>query len=190
MYTRKFFVFFVLFATGVVSTQINIFEWLEFKLNKNTSMLKEVLGILRKEKTPHLREVAYGKNSYQSSTSKTDGIPHSSNRAVDGNMKTIIHTHFDNSPYWEVDLGKNYQIKRVEIYNRRDCCGERIHDLDITVGPSHNKMALCYHYVGPAKTGAHLIFDCQRTINGRYVNLTIKGKETLNIVEVKVYAIV
>lgn len=48
MYTRKFFVFFVLFATGVVSTQINIFEWLEFKLNKNTSMLKEVLGILRK----------------------------------------------------------------------------------------------------------------------------------------------
>ncbi|VDI83223.1 Hypothetical predicted protein [Mytilus galloprovincialis] len=189
MYTRKLFVFFVLFATGVVSTHINILEWLESKLNKNTSMLKEVLAILRKENTSHLREVAYGKKSYQSSTFVDNGTPYSSNLAVDGNMDTFMHTHSDNYPHWEVDLGKNYQIKRVEIYTRRNCCGERTHDLDISVGPSQNKMALCYHYVGPAKTAAHLIFDCQRTINGRYVNLTIKGKEMFNIAEVKVYAI-
>ncbi|XP_071152012.1 fucolectin-like, partial [Mytilus edulis] len=129
--------------------------------------------------TSHLREVAYGKKSYQSSTFVDNGTPYSSNLAVDGNMDTFMHTHSDNYPHWEVDLGKNYQIKRVEIYTRRNCCGERTHDLDISVGPSQNKMALCYHYVGPAKTGAHLIFDCQRTINGRYVNLTIKEKKCL-----------
>lgn len=76
------------------------------------------------ENTSHLREVAYGKKSYQSSTFVDNGTPYSSNLAVDGNMDTFMHTHSDNYPHWEVDLGKNYQIKRVEIYTRRNCCGK------------------------------------------------------------------
>lgn len=77
------------------------------------------------EKTSHLREVAYGKKSYQSSTFVENGTPYSSNLAVDGNMDTFMHTHSENYPHWEVDLGKNYQIKRVEIYTRRNCCGKK-----------------------------------------------------------------
>lgn len=75
------------------------------------------------ENTTHLKEVAYGKKSYQSST-YNHGNPYSSHLAVDGNIHTMIHTYTENSPYWEVDLGRIYRIKRVEIYNRRDCCGK------------------------------------------------------------------
>ncbi|VDH95422.1 Hypothetical predicted protein [Mytilus galloprovincialis] len=172
----------------VLSAQINISEWLESKLDNNTSMLKEILTILRKDNTTRLKEVAYGKRSYQSST-YIHGHPSSSHLAVNGNIHTMIHTTTENSPYWEVDLGRIYRIKRVEIYNRRDCCGDRLHDLDITVGPSHNRMSLCTHYTGPGINGAHLIFDCHRTESGRYVNLRIKEGEAINLMEDKVYAI-
>lgn len=50
-------------------------------------------------------------------------------------------------------------------------------------------MSLCKHYTGPGINGAHLIFDCHRTESGRYVNIMIKGREALNLMEVKVYAI-
>ena len=30
--------------------------------------------------------------------------------------------------HWTVDLGEEHQIARVEVFNRRDCCGERLSD--------------------------------------------------------------
>ncbi|CAC5374580.1 unnamed protein product [Mytilus coruscus] len=119
---------------------------------------------------------------------KTNTI-YASRFAVDGQLDTMTHTHLEQSPYWEVDLGKAYKIKRVEIFNRKDCCGERLHDLDITFGPAQNHMSLCAHYKGPGQNGEHLIFQCQRKNKyARYVKLMIKGREILNISEVKVYA--
>lgn len=67
--------------------------------------------------------------------------------------------------------------------------GNRLHDLDITVGPTENEMKLCAHYVGPANLGEHLVFECLHVdTHVRYVKLMIKDKEILHVVEVKVYA--
>lgn len=64
--------------------------------------------------TINLIEVAHQKPAEQSSNYK-DAYPAS--RAVDGNLNTHVHTNREQSPYWIVDLGKNYQIKRIEIFN-------------------------------------------------------------------------
>lgn len=48
--------------------------------------------------------------------------------AIDNNPNTSFHTA--NPPtandFWEVDLGKEHTLSRIEYYNRADCCQERI----------------------------------------------------------------
>ncbi|CAC5416566.1 unnamed protein product [Mytilus coruscus] len=167
--------------TGNITTAI---------LNSQSDMLQEILKAVRRDNsTIILREVAHGKPAEQSSVY---GGVYSAPRAVDGNLNTIMHTNIEQSPYWMVDLGKNYQIKRIEIFNVNDgakSTGERLHDLDIIVGPSHNTMHLCAHYVGPAQIGFHLLFERLHDENVRYVKLMIQGKEYLHVAEVKIYAV-
>ncbi|CAC5416555.1 unnamed protein product [Mytilus coruscus] len=167
--------------TGNITTAI---------LNRHSDILQEILEAVRRDYSINiLREVAYGKPAEQSSV--YGGVA-SASRAVDGNVNTIMHTNIQHSPYWMVDLGKTYQIKRIEIFNVNGgakSTGERLHDLDITVGPSHNKMHLCAHYVGPAQIGSHLLFECLHDENARYVKLMIQGTEYLHVAEVKIYAV-
>ncbi|CAC5416551.1 unnamed protein product [Mytilus coruscus] len=159
-------------------------------LNSHSDMLQEILKAVRKDNdTINLREVAYGKPAQQSSIYSSE---HSASRAVDGNVNTYIHTNIEQSPYWIVDLGKTYQIKRIEIFNRvvgDKSTGERLRNLDIIIGPSHNEMHLCAHYVGPAQLGDHLLFKCGHVENARYVKLMLTGTDYLNVAEVKVYAV-
>jgi hypothetical protein len=52
-------------------------------------------------------------------------------RAVDGNTNQVHTagscTHTDSAgstnPWWTVDLGETFDIHRLKIYNRGDCCG-------------------------------------------------------------------
>ncbi|CAG2196655.1 unnamed protein product [Mytilus edulis] len=125
--------------------------------------------------TINLKEVAHNKPSEQSSVYSAR---HSASRAVDGHVKSFIHTNIEQSPYWIVDLGKNYQIQQIKIFNKNDgdkSTGERLRDLDIMIGPSHNKMQICAHYVGPAKLGEYLQFTCEHVENARYVKLVSTG---------------
>ena len=48
------------------------------------------------------------------------------NSLWDNNPGTIVHTNNMPGVYVEIDLGKNYKISRVDIWNRRDCCHARI----------------------------------------------------------------
>ena len=71
--------------------------------------------------------MALGKTAYHAPGDGTN--PH---LAVDGNehhynpngdqcthtWETIDH------PWWKVDLGKNYYVRRVSIQNRVECCGK------------------------------------------------------------------
>ncbi|CAC5416587.1 unnamed protein product [Mytilus coruscus] len=157
------------------------------------------------------RDVAYGKSAKQSSVFRNLPI-YIASRAVDGDLNTWIHTEHDNMPFWIVDLEKIYKIKWIEIFNINkgfrssdtltnkiklnlqycdtkclSIIGKRLHDLDITVGPTEDEMKLCAHYVGPAKLGEHLVFECLHE-DIRYVKLMINGTEILHVLEVKVYA--
>jgi hypothetical protein len=45
----------------------------------------------------------------------------------------MVHTHGNPNNWWEVDLKKEYAISKVVIYNRTDCCGERIENGSVTL---------------------------------------------------------
>ncbi|VDI83224.1 Hypothetical predicted protein, partial [Mytilus galloprovincialis] len=106
----------------------------------------------------------------------------------DGRLNTIQHTNKEQFPFWVVDLGKIYDIERIEVFNRPNCCGKRLRDLDILIGPYHNAMKLCAHYAGPSHTGDHLVFQCGGVLRGRHVKLMMRTTEYLHVAEVKVFA--
>lgn len=67
-----------------------------------------------------LQELAEGKAATQSSLHGN----HWARYANDGNISTFSHTTTEQSPYWMVDLGRDYNIRQIEIFARRDCCGK------------------------------------------------------------------
>jgi len=78
--------------------------------------------------------LALNKPATQSSTSE-GGI---AARAVDGNTNgdfhmvgSVTHTGWDSAPSWEVDLEGDYYIRQIIVYNRSDCCSERLSNVTI-----------------------------------------------------------
>ena len=75
-----------------------------------------------------LTNVALGKTAYHAPGDRDNAY-----KAVDGNDNTYNPngqwcTHTDKTiddPWWKVDLGKNYYVRRVSIKNRGDCCGKK-----------------------------------------------------------------
>ncbi|MBK8006027.1 MAG: discoidin domain-containing protein [Gemmatimonadetes bacterium] len=56
-------------------------------------------------------------------------------RAIDGNRDgtfsatSVTHTAQESEPYWQGDLGAAHYIDEIRIYNRTDCCGDRLKQL-------------------------------------------------------------
>ena len=75
--------------------------------------------------------VARGKATSQSSTS--GGF--TSDLGVNGSTADFTHTAAgQNTPAtWTVNLGTNYGIERVIIYNRTSCCGSRLRDITVHI---------------------------------------------------------
>ena len=64
-------------------------------------------------------------------------------KAVDGNRsgnfnghKSCSHSKDYKGPHnwWRVNLGKPHHIQMVRIWNRTDCCGNRIHNAEVYAG--------------------------------------------------------
>ena len=77
------------------------------------------------------KNVALNKDANQSSnyTNTERGV---AGKAVDGNTNTnwsgnsVTHTKTGNDNYLQIDLGGGFRVKRVVVFNRKDCCSDRI----------------------------------------------------------------
>ncbi|HEY6563098.1 MAG TPA: discoidin domain-containing protein, partial [Pirellulaceae bacterium] len=53
-------------------------------------------------------------------------------RAADGKTNqefqehSVAHTEQESNPWWEIDLKQPHAIGRIRLWNRGDCCGERL----------------------------------------------------------------
>ena len=80
--------------------------------------------------------VAPGGTATQSSDFLVGGVePAVASRAIDGDTNgffpngSVTHTQGpgDPAPFWEVDLGRDHQIDEIVIWNRTDCCADRLY---------------------------------------------------------------
>ena len=84
--------------------------------------------------------------------------------AREGNM---CHSGGGHSPWLAIDYGTTVLVKRVEIFNRDDCCGDRTKNVDVRVADelptSASQMfsggSLLGQFAGPATDGQHIIIS-------------------------------
>jgi RHS repeat-associated protein len=139
--------------------------------------------------------LAWGKATSQSST----GFGGNSSRGVDGNTSgdwgdnSVSHTNLERQPWWQVDLGSVQQIGTVRLWNRTDCCSDRLSDFHVLVSDNPfsstdltttiNQAGVSRYYTaGPA--GALTEIGVGRS--GRYVRVQLAGDNYLSLAEVEV----
>lgn len=79
--------------------------------------------------------LALGRPAHQYNT----GFGGDAARAVDGNTdgnwanNSVTHTYGDYQNWWQVDLGSVQAISTIEVWNRTDCCSERLRNFYVFV---------------------------------------------------------
>lgn len=107
---------------------------------------------------------------------------------------SLTHTNNENQAWWEIDLGRSVEIDTVRLWNRTDCCSNRLNnfhvlvsntpfastDLATTIGQSG---VSDYHNQGTA--GRQTDLSVNRV--GRYVRVQLADVGILQLAEVQVF---
>ncbi|MEZ4730049.1 MAG: discoidin domain-containing protein [Caldilineaceae bacterium] len=140
--------------------------------------------------------VAQGKNATQSSTRSGAGA----GRAVDGNTNgnyssgSVTHTNYNTNAWWQVDLGANYTLESIQLWNRTDCRASRLANFYVFVsatdmaGRSLNSLrndATVWRYQVTGQAPSKLTIPA--AVNGRYVRVQLAGTNYLSLAEVQVW---
>ncbi len=145
------------------------------------------------KKTSRPVNLAKGRKASQSSVA-AGGVPQ---RAVDGNKngnfrnKSVTHTKDQVRPWWQVDLGGRFQIDTIRLYNRTDCCGQRLNNAVVMVSdkpfrgnPLKARRGDGIRRTSIGRSRASHTIKVGRT--GRYVRIQLPGKAPLSLAEVEV----
>jgi hypothetical protein len=135
--------------------------------------------------------VALGKPATQSSDYSSN---YPARNAVDGSLTNFADTQDSTQPWWQVDTGQSYPIDQIAIYNRSDCCADRLADYYVFVSDEP------FASTSPADTlaqpgvwsqhettqaGRPTVIDVGRS--GRYVRVQLAGSNQLALDEVQVF---
>jgi len=128
--------------------------------------------------------LALGKPATQSSIF----AGYDASRAVDGNTNgdfgvgSVAHTNADPQAWWQVDLQQSQPIDHVDVWNRTDCCGERLSNFVVSVsddGATWTSVPV----TGQGGTPTNVRIGRP----GRYVRVQLKGTNYLALAEVQVW---
>jgi alpha-L-fucosidase 2 len=137
----------------------------------------------------------------QSSTYATGAV---ASRAVDGNTNgafwsnSVTHTSenpLDTNPWWQVDLGASRAVSTVQLWNRTDCCSDRLRQFYVfasdTPFTSTNPQTTAaqpgvWSHFQTAAVGTSLALGVNRT--ARYLRVQLVGSDRpLSLAEVQVF---
>ncbi|APR74793.1 Endo-1,4-beta-xylanase [Minicystis rosea] len=108
--------------------------------------------------------------------------------AVDGNADgnfqagSVTHTNSEAQAWWQVDLERVQPIGNVVIYNRTDCCSERLTNFNLLVSDDG---ASWQTYPNSDPAPAQITMAVNRT--ARYVRVQLVGTNVLSLAEVQVF---
>ena len=122
--------------------------------------------------------------------------------AVDGNTDgafpdgSLTHTGLDQNAWWQVDLGTSATVSSVVVWNRTDCCGDRLDDYWVFVSntpfaPTDTPATLqnragtwsSHQTVQPNPSATITVPGIQ----GRYVRVQLSSPNYLSLAEVQVF---
>ena len=148
---------------------------------------------------PAPQDQALNKAATQSSTYSASTI---ASKAVDGNTDgnfwdgSVSHTNQDANAWWQVDLGASATVSTIMVWNRTDCCGDRLSDYWVFVsntpfGPSDTPTTLqsragtwSSHQTAEPDRSASISVP---SVQGRYVRVQLSGTNYLSLAEVQIF---
>ncbi|WP_171906722.1 alpha-N-acetylglucosaminidase TIM-barrel domain-containing protein [Jiangella alba] len=137
--------------------------------------------------------LALGQVATQSSEFRGGRFPASN--AVDGDPSNFSHTAEDGSrePWWQVDLGKVSDIGEIRVWNRADCCQDRVAGLYLFISDEPFTTTTVEETVADADVRTIVLEEAAGRPTsvsvqgrGRYVRLQTVKTTPLNIAEVEV----
>ena len=143
-----------------------------------------------------LSNLALGATATQSSTYATANA----GLAIDGNKNgnnanaSLAITNNDAQAWWELDLGRTVEIDSIRLWNRTDCCGDRLSDFHVLVSEapfSSRSLAEVQAQDGVSDYAVAGAAGQQTDIAvgrfGRYVRVQLEGTNYLQLAEVQVF---
>lgn len=141
--------------------------------------------------------LALGQEATQSSNYGDAAL---ADRAVDGNTGgawgeySLTHTNNDYQAWWQVDLGHVYELGELRVWNRTDCCADRLSDFYVIVSDQpFVSTELTATLFQPGVSAYHTQGQGGRpttlTLNhtGRYVRVQLAGTNYLSLAEVEIF---
>ncbi|MFK8009763.1 MAG: T9SS type A sorting domain-containing protein [Saprospiraceae bacterium] len=143
--------------------------------------------------------LALNQPTNQMSTIQVNGITGSASKAVDGNQNgtfftsnsSVSATTFSNQPWWEVDLGSDVFIEKINFFNRTDGsdrsnnCHVLVSSVPFSSGNLANAQAQAnFSEFIPGQVGSPSIVT--PNMEGRYVRIQMEGSGYLVIAELEV----
>lgn len=124
-------------------------------------------------------------------------------RAIDGNRNgnylenSVTHTNSENSPFWEIDLGRIVPIDLIRIYNRTDCCADRLNNFYVFACDSFsfkhrqpvdemNAPRNVFNVVWGSVGSMHNAKFQEGRIHARYIRIQLAGPGALSLAEVEI----
>jgi alpha-L-fucosidase 2 len=118
---------------------------------------------------------------------------------VDGNTSgvftdgSITSTAFEYRAWWQVDLGAASTIQTIKIYNRTECCGDRLNNSYVFLSQQpFGTRTLDQLIADPSVFKYHIVAApalLTVTVNqpGRYVRVQLENTNYLSLAEVQVW---
>jgi hypothetical protein len=143
--------------------------------------------------------LAVGKTATESSV--LSGYPTATaSNAVDGNTDgkfydgSVSHTNQEANPWWQVDLGASATVNSVVVWNRTDCCGDRLSDYWVFISNtpfgSTDSPATLQNRAGTwsshQTTAPNPSISIPAGFIGRYVRVQLSGSNFLSLAELQV----
>jgi F5/8 type C domain len=162
---------------------------------KTTLRISAIVCLLFSLNLSTAQNLAKGKTATQSSTLLNGEAKNAVDGNTDGNWnnKSITHSDANSAHWWEVDLGQVHNIGSIKIFNRTDCCQDRLKDIYIIVSESPIQVTdwqtiPIANYYGFKETyeGANpIVFT--KYAKGRYIRILRQKGAPLSLAEVEVY---
>ncbi|MGI8746275.1 MAG: discoidin domain-containing protein [Bryobacteraceae bacterium] len=144
--------------------------------------------------------LAQGKPASQSSTGywPNSGAGGGVDGNADGNFwdGSVTHTNYESNAWWQVDLGNSATVNSLVIWNRTDCCTNRLTDYWVFVSNTPfnawDTPASLQYRAGTWSSHQTSMPSPSTTIaaggaQGRYVRVQLSGTDFLSLAEVQVF---
>ncbi len=172
--------------------------WMLFAVD-DSGVPSEAAVLQVKQPSQPLANLALGRSTSQSSTQPSSN-DYDSENAVDGNLngdaagKSLARTESEAEAWWEVDLGAVNAIDTISLFNRTDCCANRLSNFHVFVSDvpftsqsvnGTQAQAGVSDFAFPGTAGRQTDFAINRM--GRYVRVQLDGTNSLQLAEVQIF---